>query len=104
MEAADKIHHDMWDKVFRKNDQLVSRKVAGDLFLVPIRGKLADMQRIFTLNPVGEYIWQALDNQKSLKDICKGVIAAFAVERQEAESDISDFIHELLDAGLIREQ
>ena len=94
----------MWDKIFRKNDQLVTRKIAGELFLVPIRGKLADMQRIFALNPVGEYIWRELDNRKSLRDICNGVIAAFEVEKEQAQSDIADFIGELLDADLIREQ
>jgi len=104
MDAADTIHHHMWDKIFRKNDQIVSRKIAGDLFLVPIRGKLADMQKIFVLNPVGEYIWEALDNEKSLKDICDGVAATFEVEKEQAESDLSGFIHELLDADLIREQ
>ena len=105
MEAADTIHYIyMWDKIFRKNEQIVSRKIAGDLFLVPIKGKLADMQRIFTLNPVGEYIWQTLDNQKSLRDICNEVIAKFEVEKEQAESDISEFIHELLDTDLIKEQ
>jgi hypothetical protein len=103
MEAADKIHAYMWDKIFRKNEQIVSRNIAGELFLVPIRGKLADMQQIFTLNPVGEYIWQELDNQKRLKDICNGVISNFKVEKEQAESDISDFIHELLDSDLITE-
>jgi hypothetical protein len=103
MEAADTMHAHMWDKIFRKNEQVVSRKIAGELFLVPIRGKLADMQQIFTLNPVGEYIWQELDNQKSLKDICKGIIATFKVEKEQAESDIADFIHELLVSDLITE-
>ena len=98
------MHSHMWDKIFNKNEHIVSRKIAGELFLVPIRGKLADMQQIFTLNPVGEYIWQELDNQKRLKDICNGVISTFEVEKEQAESDISDFIHELLDSDLITEQ
>jgi hypothetical protein len=104
MEAFDKMHSHMWDKIFRKNQQIVSRKIAGELFLVPIRGKLADMQQIFTLNPVGAYIWQELDREKSLKDICNGVISTFEVEKEQAESDISDFIHELRASDLIMEQ
>lgn len=104
MEGADKIDSSVWDKIFSKNEQIVSRKIAGELFLVPIRGKLADMQQIFTLNPVGEYIWRELDNQKPLKDICNGVISTFEVGEKQAESDIADFIHELLDSDLIKEQ
>jgi hypothetical protein len=104
MEDANKIDSSMWDKIFSKNEQIVSRKIAGELLLVPIRGKLADMQQIFTLNPVGEYIWQELDHQKRLKDICNGVLATFEVEKERAESDITGFIHELLDSDLIKEQ
>jgi hypothetical protein len=89
------------DKVFRKNDTIVSRKIAGETFLVPVRGNLADMQSIYTLNRVAEFIWEELNN-KSLNDICSNVIETFEVERKQAESDICDFIRELSQADLIR--
>ena len=91
---------DIWDKRFKKKDTIVSREIAGEYFLVPIRGKLADMQKIFTLNPVAEYIWQELDN-KNLNDICNGVVSAFEVGKEQAQSDIKEFIAELLEADLI---
>ena len=91
---------DIGGKVFRKNDNIVSRKIAGELFLVPIKGRLADMQRIFTLNSVAEYIWRELDT-KNPHEICKGIVSSFNIEKEQAESDIRDFIAELLDADLI---
>jgi len=93
---------EIWNKVFKKNNNIVARRIADELFLVPIRGELANMQKIFTLNPVAEYIWQELDN-KNLNDICGGVTSAFNVKKERAESDIQEFISELLDADLIRE-
>jgi hypothetical protein len=93
---------DIWGKVFRKSDNIVSRKIAGELFLVPIRGNVADMQRIFTLNPVAEYVWHKLD-KNTLHDICDEVVSSFEVEREQAESDIRDFITELLETNLIGE-
>lgn len=100
----DSTHHadnDIWGKEFRKKDNIVTRKIAGELFLVPIRGTLADMQRIFTLNPVGEYVWQELDKQKNLIDICDGIVSAFDVQKAQAESDLCEFITDLLDGGLL---
>ena len=91
---------DIWEKVFRKSANVVSRKIAGELFLVPIRGNLADMQHIFALNAVAEYIWQEL-GEKSLNDIRDGVMANFDVEKGQAEADIRDFIDELLQENLI---
>jgi hypothetical protein len=102
MKSVNDFSSDIWGKIFKKNDNIVSRKIADELFLVPIKGTLADMQRIFTLNPVAEYIWQEMEN-RTLNDICSGVISTFEVKREKAESDIREFIVELLDADLIRE-
>jgi hypothetical protein len=94
---------DIWDKVFRKDENIVSRKIAGEFFLVPISGNLAHMQKIFTLNPVAEYIWQEIDKQKTLHDICNGIVSVFNVKKEQAESDIREFVTELLAEDLIRE-
>ena len=91
----------IYGKMYTKNPDIVARKIAGELFLVPIRGKMADMQQIFTLNTVGEYIWQELDKKKNLNNICDEVVVSFDVMKENAEADIKDFIAELLEAGLI---
>jgi hypothetical protein len=91
------------DNIYRKNENVVTRKIAGELFIVPVRGKLADMQRIFVLNPVGEYIWQQIDERKSIEDIRKGVIDRFDVGGETADSDIREFISGLLKEELIKE-
>jgi hypothetical protein len=96
------MNSEIWTKVFKKNNNIVTRRIADELFLVPIRGELANMQKIFTLNPVAEYIWQELDS-KNLNDICSGVTSSFNVQKEQAESDIQYFIAELLEADLIRE-
>ena len=90
-------------KIYKKNENVVMRKIAGELFLIPIRGKIADMQRIFALNPAGEYIWQEMDRKMSLDEIRKGMMARFDVEEEKADSDIREFIADLLKADLIGE-
>ena len=103
MNASAGSKNDISTKVFSKCSNIISRKVAGELFLVPVRGKLADMQKIFTLNPVGEHIWQELGSGKSLIDIRNSIIEEFNVTEEEADADLQDFIKELLSAGLIKE-
>jgi len=93
----------MNNQVFRKNQDIITRTITGELFIVPVRGKLADMQRIFTLNPVAEYIWNSLDGQTSIEDIRKGVVSVYEVDEEQADEDIRDFVTELLEADLIRE-
>jgi hypothetical protein len=55
------------------------------------------------LNPVAEYIWQELDKKKTLHDICNGIVSTFDVTAKQAESDVREFIAELLDRNLIKE-
>jgi methyltransferase-like protein len=91
------------NKIYHKKEEVVSREIAEETILVPVRGKLADMQRIFSLNQTAEYIWENLDGKKKMEDILKGVLTHFDVSQKEAEKDISEFITELLNANLIEE-
>jgi hypothetical protein len=102
METADNPNENMQTRVYRKNADVVTRRIANELFLVPIKGNIADMQRIFTLNPVAEYIWQQID-MKNLNEICDGILDRFEVEKERAEADIRELIMELLEADLISE-
>jgi len=104
MEPEGPVNRADTDKVFKRNEDVVSRKIGGEMFLVPVRGKMVDMENIFTLTSVAEYIWDRLDGQKSLNDILNDVICRFDVEQEQAETDLREFIIELSGAGLIIEQ
>ena len=91
------------DTVFKKSDELVHRKIAEETILVPIRGTLADMQKIFALNPVAEFVWDLLDGRNSVGEMVEKVVSEFEVERKQAEADLDEFVIDLLNAGLIVE-
>lgn len=103
MDIKGKADAELWNTVFHKNKDIVSRRVAGEMLIVPVRGRLADMQRIFALNPVAEYIWQALDEEKSLREIRSALLSRYTIEEEQADTDIRDFIQELKEAELISE-
>ena len=88
------------NSLFRRKEQIVGRRIAGETILVPIRGNLADMERIFALNPMGEFIWERLDGKNSLETICRSITAEFAVDSAKAEEDVKRFIGELIDQDL----
>jgi hypothetical protein len=89
--------------IFRKNKDVIARQIAGETLLVPIRGDLAGMQRLFALDKVGEYVWQLLDNPTDGETMVDSVVANFGVDREQAQADIQEFVAELLAAGLIVE-
>ncbi len=91
------------EHVFKKNEDVVTRKIADQLILVPIKGNVADMQRLFMLNPVAEFIWQQLDGKCSVAVICEQIANGFIVDQQNAEKDAFEFIGQLIDFQLINE-
>ena len=102
--ATGKDSDNFWSKVYIKSDNIVCRKIMDETILVPIRGNLADMQRIYTLNPIGAFIWDRLNGEKNLVEARNDILAHFAADREEVEADIVEFITQVREAGLIKEK
>ena len=94
---------DRREKTFTKNENIVRRDIADETILVPIRGNLADMQRIFTLDAVADFIWKQLDGKQTLGEIHTAILKNFDVEADQAALDLNEFIDELQKANLINE-
>ena len=43
---------------YQKDASIVSREIAGEVILVPIRQNMGDMESIFTLNETASRIWE----------------------------------------------
>ena len=87
--------------VFRKNPDVVCRDILDETILVPICGQLADMQSIYALDTVGAFIWSQLDGKTSVSTIHASIRKEYDVADEQALSDMTDFIDELVKAKLI---
>jgi hypothetical protein len=90
------------DKCFVKESDLVTRDVAGERIIVPIKGHVGDLEGVFTLNELGAMIWRLMDGQTTGRQLMEAVINEYDVEAAEAEKDVVDFLRSLEEAGLIR--
>lgn len=88
--------------IYNKDSSIVSRKIADEFILVPIRHKTEDVDSIYTLNEVGAFIWEQIDGKKRNRDICDALVEQFDVTRKEAETDLSEFIKQLEKVGVVR--
>ena len=55
----------------------------------------------FGLNPIGVSIWKRLDGSHSVEDILKDVQEGYEDVPDEAESDLQQFIEDLVQRGLV---
>ena len=88
---------------YRKRDEVLLRTIAGENLLIPIRSKLADLQRVFALNSLGAEIWARLDGRQDLQQILRDIQEHCDVAPDQASHDLMDFVNDLLAADLVVE-
>jgi hypothetical protein len=89
------------DARFVKKGEYVSRLIAGETILVPVRGQVGDLNAIFNLNEVASFIWDRIDGSAGVHRIAASVASEFDVAPAEAARDTHDFFASLIQAGLV---
>jgi hypothetical protein len=85
-----------------RSEAVVSREIAGEKVLVPIRRDAADLESIYVLNEVASFVWDRLDGHHSLPEIKEALLAAYDASPDEAEADIQAFVAQLSESGLLQ--
>lgn len=91
----------MMRMIFKKNENVVTRVVAGEAILVPISGNIANMQHIFSLNEVGECIWENIDGERDLSQVADLIVKEFEIEVDVAQKDCLEFVQSLYQSQLV---
>lgn len=86
---------------YKRSPNVLQRRLGNESLLVPVKGNLADMQTVFSLNPTGETLWQALEQPRDTDGLVRELIAAFKVDEPTARRDVEVFVAALAARGLI---
>ena len=91
------------NKIYRKNADIVSRNIASETILVPVRSNVQGLDSIYTLNETGAKVWQLIDGKNSITTIIDAVVSEFEVEPKQAQSDIAELLENLLRIKAVKE-
>ena len=94
-----KANQEIWQRCYRKDPNIVFRKIADKVILVPIRHKIGDLESIYALNETAARIWELIDGKRSVGRIKELIVEEFEVSCREAETDIIQLIGQLQDIG-----
>jgi hypothetical protein len=86
---------DFLERVYKKTDSIVSRKIADELILVPIRQNVGDLESIYTLNETAARIWELIDGKTTVREIRERIVEEFEVTSEEAEKDLVEHLQQL---------
>src|ERR1700750_568280 len=87
--------------VYRHNDSLVARDLAGEKVILPVRGKVGDLSCIYTLNGTANEIWNLMDGHRSVVEIIETMARDYDVDHELLAADVKRTIAELQQEALI---
>jgi hypothetical protein len=87
---------------YQRNHDVVSRKIEGELIIVPIRSGVGDLNSLYTLNPVGSVLWDFMDQGHTIQEMVQRICDEFEVTAAQAQQDIEAFLDSLMTEQLIQ--
>ncbi len=85
-----------------RSDSVVSRVIAGETLIIPVRKGVGDLASIYSLNQVASSIWQAIAGPRSKEEIVQVIDREFSSgDRGQIENDVEAFLDEMRFAGLV---
>ena len=86
-----------------RSSTVVSREIAGETLVVPVRGGVGDLDSIFSFNGLGSDLWNLLQAGTSMEEMANWVEERYEVTFEQALADINAFMDELSQAGLVHQ-
>jgi hypothetical protein len=87
---------------YERNPDFIYRKVVDEFILVPIHQDVADMDSIYTLNGVGAFVWEHLDQPRTQADLQAAMLEEYAADPEVIIKDLEHFLGEMTSIGALR--
>lgn len=85
----------------RIKKKFVLREIAGEYVLVPVGEAARELNGIVTVNELGTFLWNLLQEEQTEQTLLNAVLDAYAVEEERARQDIRGFLQLLRDNHLM---
>jgi hypothetical protein len=82
----------------RKTDGLLDRRLGDDIVVLSPDGKV-----LHTFSDSACFIWKRIDGEHTVEEIVSEIMDEYGVEAETARSDMSAFLAELANLGLIKQ-
>ena len=87
---------------FVRSDNVVSRVIAGETLIVPVRRGVADLASLFSFNQVGSTIWEAIEKPRTVDELVTLVADAYDVTPEKAGVDIERHSNEAQNGAIVQ--
>jgi hypothetical protein len=88
-------------ELYVRSRAVVSRLIAGETLVLPVRGDVGDLASFYSLNETATTIWDALEKPRSLAEICDVIEQKYQTTKEKTETDLLVFMREMRSLGLV---
>lgn len=88
---------------FERDPAIVTRQIASEVVLVPVRASTAAMSAIFALNDTAAFVWNVLAQPATVDELSVAVAAEYYVESEQAQQDVLELLAQFVEVQVIRE-
>lgn len=85
------------------SENFALRQVAGTWVVMPLGDATLDFNGMMTLNDTGAFLWKALEQGSDKNALVTALTAEYAVDAEQAATDVEEFIARLAEAGCLVE-
>lgn len=86
---------------YQRNPDYIFRRIVDEMVLVPIYQDLADMDSIYTLNEVGAFIWDKLEQPACITDLKEMILEKYDSNTVQVLNDLHTFLGEMCTFGAV---
>ena len=86
------------DTRLEASSSVVTREIGGEMVLMDL-----ESGNYFGLNSIGGQVWQALEEGKTIKELCDQIEQEFDVPPEQIQQDVLSLAEELLGRKLVTE-
>ena len=81
----------------------IVRDIAGEFILVPVGAAAVRFNGLITMNAVGQFLFQLLQEERTLEGLARSVTAEYDVSYETACADCEEFLQLLRQIGALVE-
>ena len=81
--------------IYKEKNHFVCRETGEELLLIPLKDNVADFNQYLTLNEVGAFIWENLEEGDNESILVSKICAEFEANEGEVMDDLRAFLEKL---------
>ncbi len=93
----------MGEHLYKKRQGFVEKVIGNEVVIVPLVGAVAQMEKVFSLNELGSFICNKLNNEMTKEQILDVILQEFDVDRTTADKDLEQFLENAVKSGIIEQ-